>query len=320
MDASQPESVHIREVGPRESFQNVDETVPTDEKIEIIERLIEAGCTELNVASFVHPKITPQVGDAEDVLHGLPQREDLTYMGLIPNEKGLERAIDVRKEGAQLDKLLFLYSMTEAVLRANGVERTVEEQFEQVDGFLDRAAEHGFETLVGISSSFGCSLSGPVPREDVVAEAERLRDAGADEVFFSDSTGQASPMQVRQLFQRVDEELPELPVTLHLHDSRGAGLANVIPALEVGKKNLTVSSAFGGLGGDPPLEQSKGNISTEDLVCMLGGMGIDTGIDLDEYLEASRYAQEQFETPFVAKTLDIGPSIAYKENAPQEGN
>jgi len=317
MELHVPETVHIREVGPREGFQSVDEVISTEEKLEIIERFVASGCDDLNVASFVHPKITPQMADAEDVLHGLEDDPDVTYSALVPNQKGLERAIDVKAEGAALDKLIFLFSMTEAVLKANGVEKTPDEQFEELKDLLARANDEGFETLVGISAAWGCSLSGNVPQEDVVTRARQLKDIGADEIFLSDSTGQASPIQVQQLLTKLTDEVPTFPVTVHFHDSRGQAIANILAALQVRDEYVTYSAAFGGLGGDPPLEQSKGNVATEDLVCLLGGMGVDTGIDLDAYLDAVDYAAEQFETPFVSKVPTVGPSLAYRQNSPQ---
>lgn len=309
-----PKSVSIREVGPREGFQNAEAIVPTDEKVEIIERLVAAGCRDLNVASFVNPSVTPQMADAEDVLERLESRPDVTYSGLVPNEVGLERAIDVVDSGGALDQVIFLGSNTDSVLRVNGVDRTADEQLEEIRGYVERAHAAGLETMVGLSASWGCSIEGPVAIESVVERVETVSEFGAGEVFLSDSTGQATPLQVVELLSRLHEALPEYPITPHFHDARGAGLANVLAALTVPHEHFTFDAAFGGTGGDPPEEMDEcvGMVATEDLVCMLEGMDVDTGIDLEVYLEAVAYAGRYFEESFASKVPSVGPSIPYR--------
>jgi len=308
-----PGRVSIREVGPREGFQNQDAVVPTEEKVAVIERLVDAGCTDLNVASFVHPDVTPQMADAEDVLTQLENDPDVTYSGLVPNEVGLERAIDVTQSRGALDQVIFLFSNTESILRVNGVNRTVNEQFEEIRNYIGRAHDAGLETMVGLSASWGCSMEGPVPLEDVVERVVNIADIGADEVFLSDSTGQASPLQVVDLLSRLHDVLPDYPITPHFHDARGAGLANVLAALFVPHDDFTFDVAFGGTGGDPPDEMDEciGMVATEDIVCMLEGMGVETGIDLDQYLEVVDYAGQHFDDSFDSKVPSVGPSIAY---------
>ena len=309
-----PDTVSIREVGPREGFQNAERVVPTDEKVEIIERLVAAGCQDLNVASFVNPSVTSQMADAEDVLERLESRPDVTYSGLVPNEIGLERAIDVAEAGGALDQVIFLGSNTDSVLHVNGVDRTAEEQLEEIRRYVQRAHAAGLETMVGLSASWGCSIEGPVDIESVIERVEKIAGFGAEEVFLSDSTGQASPLQVVELLSRLHEVLPEYPITPHFHDARGAGLANILAALTVPHEHFTFDAAFGGTGGDPPEEMDEcvGMVATEDLVCMLEGMGVDTGIDLEVYLDAVEYAGRHFEESFESKVPSVGPSIPWR--------
>jgi isopropylmalate/homocitrate/citramalate synthase len=310
-----PDQIDVREVGPREGFQNASNVVSTDEKVAIIERLIDAGCTDLNVASFVHPEVTPQMADAEDVLRQLDGHSDITFSGLVPNEVALERAIAVAGDGGALDEVVFLWSNTNSVLRVNGVNRTVDEQFERIREWIGRAHDAGLDTMVGLSASWGCSIEGSVPQADVVERVRRAANAGAGEVFLSDSTGQASPWQVVELISALHDDCPEFPITPHFHDVRGAGLANLLAALSVPHENMTFDAAFGGTGGDPPeeMDDCTGMVATEDLICMLEGMDVDTSIDLDRYLEAVAYAAERFNDSFKSEVPTVGPSIAYRE-------
>ncbi len=299
--SSLPSAVRIREVGPRDGFQNEPETIPTADKVRLIDLLSASGVERMEITSFVRPDVIPQLSDAEEVLTAVQRREGVAFSVLIPNERGLERALRLRD---RFDEVSVFLSASETHNRKN-VNRSIEESLAGLEPTLATARDAGLRCEGVISVSFGCPYEGEVPQERVFAIAERLAAAGCEEVGFGDTTGMANPRQVQEFFAAVRERLGGVELTAHFHNTRGQGLANVLAALEQGIDSF--ESSFGELGGCPVPPGSTGNVSTEDVVSMLHEMGIDTGIDLTRLIEASRAAQDVLARPLGAHVLRAGP-------------
>ena len=296
-----PGSVRIREVGPRDGFQNEPEVIPTAAKVRLIELLLASGIQRLEVTSFVRPDVIPQLADAEQVLGAVTRPGGVAFSVLIPNERGLERALELRD---RFDEVNLFLSASETHNRKN-VNRSIAESLEGLERVIGRSREAGLRCEGVISVAFGCPYEGPVSRARVFEIAERLIAAGCEEIAFGDTTGMGNPRQVRDFFGAARERLPGAELTAHFHNTRGQGLANVLAALETGVSSF--ESSFGELGGCPVPPGATGNISTEDLVSMLHEMGIETGIDLTRLIEASRAAQEVLGRPLGAHVLRAGP-------------
>jgi hydroxymethylglutaryl-CoA lyase len=296
-----PKAVRIREVGPRDGFQNEPETIPTEEKIRLVDLLSATGLKRIEVTSFVRPEVIPQLSDAEEVLAGVQRREGVAFSVLIPNERGLERALGLRE---RFDEINVFVSASETHNRKN-VNRSIEESLAGLERTLASARQAGLRCEGVISTSFGCPYEGEVPPEHVFAIAERLAAAGCEEIGFGDTTGMANPRQVGEFFATASERLGGVELTAHFHNTRGQGLANVLAALERGVESF--ESSFGELGGCPVPPGATGNIATEDLVSMLHEMGIETGIDLPALVAASRQAQEALGRPLGSHVLTAGP-------------
>jgi hydroxymethylglutaryl-CoA lyase len=293
--------VRIREVGPRDGFQNEPEVIATDDKVRLIGMLAASGLRRLEVTSFVRPDVIPQLADAEQVLQRIERPDDVSYSVLVPNERGLERAFPLRD---RFDEINLFLSASETHNRKN-VNRSIAESLEGLRRVVERARAEDLRCEGVISVSFGCPFEGEVPQDRVFAIAESLAEAGCEEVSFGDTTGMANPRQVGEFFAAAGERLPGVELTAHFHNTRGQGLANVLAALSAGVESF--ESAFGELGGSPVSPGATGNISTEDLVSMLHEMGIETGIDLGTLLDASRAAQELLGRPLGAHVLRAGP-------------
>jgi len=296
-----PESVRIREVGPRDGFQNEPEVIPTDQKVRLIRMLGAAGLRRLEVTSFVRPDVIPQLADAEQVLMELKRRDGIAYSVLIPNEKGLERALAHRD---RFDEINLFLSASETHNQKN-VNSSIADSLAGLERTIGRGLQDGLRCEGVIAVSFGCPYEGEVPAERVLEIAERLAEAGCEEVGFGDTTGMANPRQVGEFFAGAQERLDGVELTAHFHNTRGQGLANVVAALEQGVESF--ESAFGELGGCPVPPGSTGNIATEDLVSMLHEMGTETGVDLPKLIEASRAVQELLGRPLGAHVLRAGP-------------
>ena len=297
-----PQHVRIREVGPRDGFQNEPEVIPTDAKVELIDCLARTGVRRLEVTSFVRADVIPQLADGSEVLQRIDPPGGVSLSVLIPNEKGLEKALDQRERFHEANCFL---SASETHNRKN-VNRSIEESLTGLERVLPKAREAGLRCEGVISVSFGCPYEGHVPPERVFAIAARLRDAGAEEIAFGDTTGMANPVQVRTFFARAREELgPDVELTAHFHNTRGQGLANVLAALEAGCDSF--ESSFGELGGCPVPKGATGNIATEDLVSMLHEMGVETGIELERIVDCARRAQQVLGRPLGSHTLVAGP-------------
>jgi hydroxymethylglutaryl-CoA lyase len=295
------EHVKVREVGPRDGFQNEPEVIATDDKVRLVEMLARTGVPRLEVTSFVRPDVIPQLADGAAVLSRAQVPEDVAVTVLIPNERGLENALRLRDHFQEVN--LFL-SASETHNRKN-VNRSIEESLEGLERVVARARAEGLRAEGVISVSFGCPYEGHVPRERVLGIAERLAAAGCAEVAFGDTTGMANPVQVREFFAAAQERLPDVELTAHFHNTRGQGLANVLAALEAGVRSF--ESSFGELGGCPVPRGATGNIATEDLVSMLHEMGYSTGVDLDALLAAAREAQRVLGRPLSGHVIVAGP-------------
>jgi hydroxymethylglutaryl-CoA lyase len=305
-----PNLVSIREVGPRDGFQNEPETIATERKVELIDALARTGVKRLEATSFVRADVIPQLADAAEVLGAIDVPEEVAVSVLIPNERGLENALALLDEsraagGRQaFDEINVFLSASETHNRKN-VNRSVEESLAGLEIVLTRAREAGLRCEGVISTSFGCPYEGRVAPARVLEIARRLHAAGAQEIGFGDTTGMANPRQVGELFALWRDDLQEAQLTAHFHNTRGQGLANVLAALQAGIDSF--ESSFGELGGCPVPAGATGNIASEDLVSMLEEMGIETGIDLDALLACAARVQEILGRPLGSHTLVAGP-------------
>ncbi len=298
------EAVLIREVGPRDGFQNEPEVVPTEEKVRLIELLVAAGLKRIEATSFVRADVIPQLADGAEVLDRLSVPGDVALSVLIPNERGLDNALQRRDRFQEVNVFV---SASETHNRKN-VNRSIEESLRGLERVLARAREEGLRCEGVISVAFGCPYEGHVPPERVFAIARALRDAGAQEIGFGDTTGMANPAQVREFFPAARDALgDDVELTAHFHNTRGQGLANVLAALDAGVRSF--ESSFGELGGCPVPKGATGNIATEDLVSMLHEMGIATGVSLEGLLEAARAVQEVLGRPLGSHVLTAGPVV-----------
>jgi hydroxymethylglutaryl-CoA lyase len=301
MASGLPKSVRIREVGPRDGFQNEPEVIPTEEKIRLIGKLADAGLKRIELTSFVRPDVIPQLADGAEVLTRFEPREGVAYSVLIPNRKGLENALALRDRFQEAN---FFLSASETHNRKN-VNRSIAESLSDLEGTIGAAREAGIRCEGVISTSFGCPYEGEVPPERVFEIAEQLRSFGCEEIAFGDTTGMANPRQVGEFFAAALKRLDGVELTAHFHNTRGQGLANVLAALEQGIDSF--ESSFGELGGCPVPPGSTGNISTEDLVSMLEEMGVGTGVNLAKLIDASAEAQRVLGRPLGAHLLTAGP-------------
>jgi hydroxymethylglutaryl-CoA lyase len=296
-----PSAVNIREVGPRDGFQNEPERIATEDKVRLIEMLGQTGLRRLEITSFVRAEVVPQLADAAEVLEAVELPDSVATSIIVPTSKGLELALEHRDK---IDQIEVFLSASESHNRAN-VNRSVEESLSALEQMLPRIKEAGVRPGAAIATSFGCPYEGEVQRGRVAEIASRLRQAGAEEIIFGDTTGMANPVQVRAFFPFMRERLDGVELTAHFHNTRGQGLANVLAALEAGVENF--ESSFGELGGCPVPAGATGNIATEDLVSMLHEMEIETGIDLEKLLEASRAVQTVLGRRLASHTLIAGP-------------
>ena len=301
-----PKAVRIREVGPRDGFQNEPEVIDTGDKVRLIDCLSATGLRRLEVTSLVRADVIPQLADAEDVLRAYERRPEVSYTVLIPNERGLERALAISEEaGERLFDEVNLFLSASETHNLKNVNRSIEESLAGLERVTRRARDEGLRCEGVISVSFGCPYEGAVPEERVFGIARRLADAGCEEVAFGDTTGMANPLQVRGFFERARGDLGDVELTAHFHNTRGQGLANVLAALESGVDSF--ESSFGELGGCPVPRGATGNIATEDLVSMLHEMGVETGIDLERLLGCARRVQELLGRPLSGHLLTAGP-------------
>ena len=279
-----PERVTICEVGTRDGFQIEPDFIPTELKVEVVNRLSDAGVPRIEVTSFVHPKVVPQLRDAEEVMAKIRRRRSTRYAALVPNEKGAARAVD-----AGVDAIHTVVSASESHNLAN-VNMTVAESLEKLRGVLQIADRARVAVGCGISTSFGCPFEGEVPIARLESVVRRLVDMGAPAIGLADTTGMANPRQVGRVLEHLMERFPGIEWTLHTHDTRAMAIPNILAAMECGVTHL--DGSIGGLGGCPFAPGASGNVCSEDLVHCLHAMGVATGIDLDKLIETSKRVQE----------------------------
>ncbi|GFH33980.1 hydroxymethylglutaryl-CoA lyase [Streptomyces pacificus] len=306
--AGLPPRVRIHEVGPRDGLQNERQVVPTGVKAEFVHRLAASGLTTVEATSFVHPKWVPQLADAEDLYPRLADIEGVALPVLVPNERGLDRAVAL---GAR--RIAVFASATET-FAARNLNRTVEESLAMFAPVVARAKDDKLHVRGYLSMCFGDPWEGAVPVGQVVRVARRLRDLGCDELSLGDTIGVATPGHVRALLARLDEEgVPTGAVGVHFHDTYGQALANTLAALQYGV--TTVDASAGGLGGCPYAKSATGNLATEDLVWMLHGLGIETGVDLGRLTATSMWMAERLGRPSPSRTVRaLAGTASHKES------
>ena len=278
--------VTISEVGPRDGLQSIHRSMPTAAKVAWIRALADAGLQEIEVGSFVSPRLLPQLADTAEVVREAMRIPGLTVLALVPNLKGAERAVEA---GAPKVTMPVSASRTHSLKNIGMTPEQAVEQVRQVAQLRDTEARQ-LNVEVGISTAFGCTMEGPVSEDWVLELATLLAQAGADSIGLSDTTGYGNPAQVKRMFKRLVRELGDKAGGAHLHNTRGQGLANVVAALEAGV--TTFDASQGGLGGCPYAPGATGNIVTEDLVFMLESMGLRTGVDIDRLIAARAVVAE----------------------------
>jgi hydroxymethylglutaryl-CoA lyase len=292
-----PERVTIWEVGPRDGLQNEKTIVPVEVKLEFLDRLAGAGLTTLEATSFVHPKWVPQLADAEQLLAALERHKGVRYPVLVPNERGLDRALD-----AGVEHIAIFASATETFATKN-LNSTLETQFEMFEPVVSRATAAGLDVRGYLSMCFGDPWEGAVPAEQVVQAGRRLLDLGCSQLSLGDTIGVATAGQVEAViggFLAAGVDVGKLAV--HFHDTYGQALANTLTALRCGVS--TVDSSAGGLGGCPYAESATGNLATEDLVWMLDGLGVEHGADLDALVATSAWMAERLGRPSASRVVN----------------
>jgi hydroxymethylglutaryl-CoA lyase len=292
-----PETVTVVEVGPRDGLQREAIPISADKKVSLIKSLVAAGLKHIQVTSFVHPKYVPQMADAEEVCARIPKRPDVIYSGLALNLKGVERA-----QNAGLSQIDISVSANDAHSRRNA-NRSIEEASAEFKEMYARARQFGMVVRGGIQCAFGYQGPDDVQLETVLQIARHHLELGIDELAIADSAGYANPRDISVLLDALMPIVGNIPIILHLHDTRGMGLANVLAALRLGVRRF--DTAFGGLGGCPFIDGATGNIATEDTVYMLEAMGFRTGIDLDQMAHLSRSFEELLARPLPGKVYRL---------------
>jgi hydroxymethylglutaryl-CoA lyase/(R)-citramalyl-CoA lyase len=289
--------VTVFDVGPRDGLQNEPDVLSPQVRAELVGRLVDTGLRAVEVASFVDPRRVPQMAGAEDVVAALNRAEGVVYAGLALNERGYERLV-----ASGLDEVRFAFGATESFNRANQ-NASVEESLAAALRIVARAREDGIQATVNLSVAFGCPFEGPVEEARVLELAERVAAAGPDMILLADTIGVAVPVQVRSLVSQTAEL--GLPVGGHFHNTRNTGYANALAALEAGA--IALDASVGGLGGCPFAPRATGNIATEDLVYLLHGEGVETGIDLDALIAVSGWLESVLGRRLEGQLYRAGP-------------
>jgi hydroxymethylglutaryl-CoA lyase len=280
-----PQRVIVKEVGPRDGLQNEKTTIATADKIAWINKLSNTGLTYIEITSFVHPKWVPQLADALAVAMNIDRVPGVTYAALVPNIKGLEKAL-----AAQIDEISVFMSASETHNRKN-INKSIEDTFPVLAEVVSVAKQAGKTVRGYVSTVFGCPYEGAVSVEQVMTVSEKLFEMGIDELSLGDTIGVATPRQVQDVLEQLLKRFPKEKLAMHFHDTRGTALANVLASLEMGI--TTFDSSLGGLGGCPYAPGASGNVATDDLLYMLHGMGISTGVDLERLTEAALFIRDK---------------------------
>ena len=290
-----PERVDICECWARDGLQGEDQFIPTEKKIAIINRMVDVGFKRIEATSFAHPKLIRQFSDSLEVLKGIRRPPDVTYIAIIPNDKGLDRLLEACDKGYGVQEITAILSASEDHLLAN-LERTFDEAMPPLADLVKRARKAGIKVIGCIGTAFGCPLAGEVPLEKIVELTDWYLEKGATSIMLGDTTGEANPLQVRKVFRQMKDRFPGVDFVAHFHDTRGMGLANTLAALQEGI--VLHDSSLGGMGGQPATRRPKyhkgfaGNTCTEDMVLMMEEMGIQTGLNIEEVIDTGLMAEE----------------------------
>ena len=285
-------AIELVEVGPRDGLQNEPDIISTQSKLELIERMLGYGARRLEVASFVHPKRVPQMADAEDVIAGLPDRADTTYIGLALNKRGVMRGIATREGGKRgIDQIGCVLVASDTFGQKNQGQ-TIAEGIAENRDMIRFAKAEGMRAQITISAAFGCPFEGEVKPETVLQIAEEMAAEAPEEIALADTIGVGTPAQVSDLFGKLGELLGgKIPMRAHFHNTRGTGIANAWAAYQAGVRIFDAS--LGGLGGCPFAPKATGNIATEDLIYMMEHSGIDSGVDLEAAITTNHWFAEK---------------------------
>ncbi len=301
-DFDLPESVLVRDVVMRDGIQNLSQTLPTGLKVEIIEGLAEAGVRRIEAASFMNPKAVPATADAEEVMRRIRRRPGVRYEALVANRRGARRAADAGCDGIQQ-----VISLTDAHNRAN-VNRSVKQSLEEMREVSRVVKDAGVPFSGAISLATGCPYTGRVAEEAVYGLAGKYDDLGVDEVFLCDSMGMGDPARMARMVREFRHRWPRKGLVVHIHNTRGMGLANALASMQAGARVLDAS--LGGIGGCPFAPGASGNVSTEDLAHMLWLMEVETGLDVDALIRLARRLADALEAPLHGAVLKAGKSFA----------
>ena len=293
-----PSEVVLREVGPRDGFQIHKDFIPTEQKLDIINAVADAGVKDIEATSFVSPKAVPQLKDATEVINHV-HRNGTIYSALVPNLKGAQNAI-----AAGVDKMVVVISASNAHNQAN-VRRTVDESLADLDAIFSLAAGHRIPVIGSAATAFGCPYQGDVPEADVMKLIDAYKSKGAAAVILADTTGMATPLRTQHLIGVILDRHPDTDIVLHLHNNRGTAMTNLLAAMMAGAK--TFDTALGGIGGCPYVPQAAGNLPTEDVVFMLEDMGVKTGIDLESLIRAALRLETIIGTTLPGQVMKSGP-------------
>jgi hydroxymethylglutaryl-CoA lyase len=296
--ASLPDQVSVYEVGPRDGLQNESAAVTTSNKVRLIEALGGAGLRRIEITSFVSPRWIPQLADADEVASLLPRDGAVSYSALCPNERGMQRALE-----AGVGEIAVFLSASETHNRRN-IHKSIAQSLEVFRGFVPEAIARGLRVRAYVSTTWGCPYEGAVDPRKALELAKALLELGCYQISLGDTIGVGTPLQTKQILERFLGELPAAKLAMHMHDTRGQALANVLVGLELGIR--TFDAAIGGLGGCPYAPGASGNLATEDLVYMLDGMGITTSVDAVKLHEAGRIAEALVQRPLPGRVHRAG--------------
>lgn len=290
-----PKKVTIKEVGPRDGLQNEKEVIPSEDKIARINQLSKTGLNYIEISSFVNPKWIPALADAFEVATGIERQEGVTYAALVPNKRGLEKALE-----ANIDEVSIFMSATESHNKSN-INKTIDETFPVLKEVVDEALTANKSVRGYISTVFGCPYEGSVDVESVIRISENLFEMGIGELSLGDTIGVANPKQVQEVLEVLLKRFPAEKLAMHFHDTRGTAMANILVSLDMG---ITIfDSSLGGLGGCPYAPGASGNLATDDLLYMLDGMGIHSGVNREKLMEAALFIQEKIGRPLASHQL-----------------
>ncbi|MEK4284988.1 hydroxymethylglutaryl-CoA lyase [Ureibacillus sp. FSL K6-0165] len=292
-----PTKVTIKEVGPRDGLQNESKFIETQDKVDWINLLSKTGLDYIEVSSFVHPKWIPQLADSEQVLKSINREKGVTYAALVPNIRGLERALT-----CNVNEVSVFMSASEDHNKSN-INKTIDETFPVLKEVVDEALKANVKVRGYVSTVIACPYDGPVSPEQVLKVVDRLAEMGVYEISLGDTIGVGVPTQVESLLSTLLKHFPSNLFAMHFHDTRGTALANVVKSLEMGI--TTFDSSTGGLGGCPYAKGASGNVSTEDLLYMLSAMNIETGVNQEALIESAFFIEEKIGKKLVSKQMEI---------------